>query len=288
MIHKDFALIGATGRVGRLVTQAWKNSLGPVNQIPFQTRNKDLPASPLHIPWDIADGSGPLEEWMNIYGRLSCLIVLSGTTPATGTNMYDNVTLAQSYTQVAHKLEIPRILIASSSAVYGSGSRRPFVETDPCVPINAYGQSKQMMEESLKSYVSPDRDVCCLRIGNILGADALFLNAKRGERIELDTFEDGKGPIRSYIGPTNFAHVLERLATCKSRLPFTLNVAAPFPVYMDDLARAANLNWTRRPASDAAIQTYTLNCDKLARFVQLPTNASDTRAMVNDLKRISL
>lgn len=281
----DFALIGATGRVGRLITRAWRNTPGPWTDTPIQTRDLSTPASATHIPWDIAQGSAALQSWMKVYGNLSCLIVLAGTTPATGTDMDHNVILAKSYVQAAHDLGIPRVLIASSSAVYGSGSGSPLAETDPCSPLNAYGASKQKMEQALRIHPLADGGLCCLRIGNVLGADALFLNAAQGGSITLDVFDNGHGPLRSYIGPSDLAHVLGHLATTTKNLPFTLNIAAPTPVHMDSLAKAANLDWAARPAPETALQNLTLDCRKLMQFVALSNTASDPTSLIKDWKR---
>ena len=280
-----FALIGATGRVGRLVTNAWRSTPGPWTNTPIQTRDLTGPASATHIPWDVAQGPGALQDWMDVFGPLSCLIVLAGTTPATGTDMNDNVALAQRYVQAAHDLGIPRVLIASSSAVYGSGSGSPLAETDPCAPLNAYGASKQMMEQALQAYPMADGNLCCLRIGNVLGADALLLNAAKGGPVVLDIFANGHGPLRSYIGPGDLAHVLGHLATMPHPLPFTLNIAAPTPGYMDALANAADLHWTARPAPETAVQNLTLDCHRLTQYVALSDTASDPTFLIEDWKR---
>lgn len=281
-----FALIGATGRVGRLVTHAWRSTPGPWVGTPIQTRDPTIPASATHLPWDISEGSAALQDWMDVYGPLTCLVVLAGATPATGIDMDDNVTLAQRYVQAAHDLGIERVLIASSSAVYGSGSGSPLRETDPCAPLNAYGASKLKMEQVLQTHPMADGNLCCLRIGNVLGADALLLNAAKGDPVTLDIFADGHGPLRSYISPSDLAQVLGYLATTPHRLPFKLNIAAPTPVHMDALANAADLNWSARTAPETAVQNLTLDCHKLTKFVALSDIASDPISMIEDWKRL--
>lgn len=280
---RRFALIGATGRVGKLVTRVWRTSSERWSEIPIQTRNLTNPASALHIPWDVRHGAEPLRRWMQAYGKLDCLIILAGTTPSTGENMSENLLVAQQYMDAAIELGIERVLIASSSAVYGVGSA--LSEESKCNPSNFYGISKLKMEHYLETLSPLVSDVCCMRIGNVVGADALLWQVVLGKPIILDVFRNGHGPLRSYIGPTDLAHVFVHLATTEKKLPFKLNIAAPSPVYMDDLARAADLDWVARSAPDVAVQNLTLNCTKLAKFVKLPINASDPELMVKDWKR---
>ena len=46
--------------------------------------------------------------------------------------------------QAARSLKVPRLVYASSAAVYGHPTRVPIVETDPCQPISPYGLEKQI------------------------------------------------------------------------------------------------------------------------------------------------
>lgn len=285
MTHAKIALIGSTGRVGKMIATGWRKSQSPWSMAPLQTRNTHKPASPTHIPWNIAQGPAPLETWMNVYGPLNCLIVLAGTTPATGQNMGDNITLTERYVDAAEQMGIPRILIASSSAIYGPGVGVPLSETAICAPLNAYGQSKLDMETALQGRSSQKLNICCLRIGNVLGADALLLNAATGRDITLDVFENGHGPQRSYIGPGVMADILGQLACVPNPLPPALNLAAPTALYMDELAHAANLTWTPRLAPNTMIQDLTLDCDLLQALVNLPPLSSDPEQMIEDWKR---
>lgn len=286
MLISKIGLIGSTGRVGQMVTNNWRHSRRPWANAPVQSRYMQEPASAKHIPWDITEqGKTGLLNWMQTFGQLDCLVVLAGTTPATGQNMQDNLTLTKRYIEAFAELGLKRVLFASSSAVYGAGDGTPLNEDSNCVPLNEYGKSKLQMEKYLSEKRSDCIEICCLRIGNVVGADALLSNADQKKITSIDIFNNGRGPLRSYIGPRDLADVLGQLATTESALPFTLNVAASEPIYMDDLAGAAQLEWRPRPAPPTAIQNITLNCDKLETLVHLPEASSKPIRMTSDWKR---
>jgi nucleoside-diphosphate-sugar epimerase len=86
-----------------------------------------------------------------------------------------NTQLGLAAVAAAAQLEIQRVLLASSSAVYGTHSDAPFTETDPLVPVNDYGRAKQVMEQICHARAhATGVALCCLRIGNVAGADALL------------------------------------------------------------------------------------------------------------------
>jgi nucleoside-diphosphate-sugar epimerase len=139
------------------------------------------------------------------------------------------------------------VLLASSSAVYGFGDGSPMSETHSCAPVNTYGKSKLDMEAMARNVAADtNMEICCLRIGNIAGADALLLNASKATPetpLIIDRFPDGAGPLRSYIGPTQAGDVLAQLACHQGTLPHVLNLAGTAPIHMEELAIAAALPW---------------------------------------------
>ncbi len=64
-----------------------------------------------------------------------------------------------------------RLIFSSSAAVYGHGEDRPFLETDPCRPVNPYGGTKLAMEQTLAHTASQlGLRYFCLRYFNAAGA----------------------------------------------------------------------------------------------------------------------
>ena len=76
-----FALMGASGRVGRLITSAWENRDSPWHTVPLQYRRPQILSHSRSIPWDVADGPDGLLKWMDRFGILETLIVMAGVTP---------------------------------------------------------------------------------------------------------------------------------------------------------------------------------------------------------------
>jgi UDP-glucose 4-epimerase len=70
---------------------------------------------------------------------------------------------------------VAHVVLASSAAVYGAGGDTFLDEDDPLRPITPYGVSKSKMEEFAHriAATSASPAITILRIGNIVGADAL-------------------------------------------------------------------------------------------------------------------
>jgi len=135
------------------------------------------------------------------------------------------------------KAGIRNIVFSSTAAVYGMPEQNPIAETEPYAPVNAYGESKVMVEKLLDWFdrIHGMRSVC-LRYFNACGADPagragedhepethlipLLLRAvKTGEPVTLfgDDYPTPDGTcIRDYIHVTDLAraHIaaLEHLA----------------------------------------------------------------------------
>lgn len=260
----DLVVTGASGRAGRLLAAAWAQSGAPVvlQHRCLTARADALPA----LQWAPLEGDAPLRDWVQAHDAPRAMLVLSGATPGTGRDLSLNRPLAETCLAAAHKAGIRRVLVASSSAVYGGGRAQPWHESDPARPTSSYGRAKAEAEEACAEWLGRGLEVCCLRIGNIAGADALLLNADN-PMLEIDQFADGSGPLRSYIGPQSMARVVLALARLAGPLPPILNFAAPHPVAMADLADAAGLAWRWRPAPPSAVARFTLDCRALAAFV---------------------
>ena len=281
-----FALMGASGRVGRLIASAWANRDSPWRTVPLQYRRPQTLFHSGNIFWDVTDGPDGLLKWMDRFGNLETLIVMAGVTPATSSDMTLNTKIAKAYLDAARVAGIKRVLLASSSAVYGFGDGSPMSETHPCAPVNTYGKSKLDMEAMARNVAADtNMEICCLRIGNIAGADALLLNASKATPeapLIIDHFPDGAGPLRSYIGPTQASDVLAKLACHQGTLPPVLNLAGTAPIHMEELAIAAALPWRYATAPQTARQSIALDCSVLAALIDMPRGTHDAKMITLD------
>jgi UDP-glucose 4-epimerase len=80
---------------------------------------------------------------------------------------------------------VSRIVFSSTAAVYGMPERIPIVETEPYAPVNAYGETKVMVERLLHWFdqIHGIRSIC-LRYFNAAGADP---SGRTGESHEPET-----------------------------------------------------------------------------------------------------
>ena len=272
--------VGSSGRTGRMVQYHWRAD-APAGFAVVEQMRRDVP--PDGLRWSPLDGTTALVDHVRHNGPIDAMIMLAGVTPGPGKDLALNSALALACVTAAQQAQIGRVLLASSSAVYGAGDGTSVAETAPTAPVNAYGEAKCAMELAIAPWRDRGLDLCCLRIGNVAGADALLLNVARlspQEPVIIDQFDDGQGPTRSYIGAGTLAAVLRTLATQVAPLPPVLNIGAPAPVSMQSLAHAAGQPYRFRPAPPQAHQHITLDCTALSRLYPFTTDDSDPHVMV--------
>lgn len=276
---RTWLLVGGTGRVGQLMAPHWPDCLPAGVQLVVQHRQPDrldgLFWSPLTTPLPMVD---PPEA----------MIVLSGVTPGRG-DLDDNRRLAEAALQAAADAGVGRVLLASSQAVYGAGQGLAMAEDAPTLPVNAYGAAKLAMEQAVERFRAGGMDLCCLRIGNVAGADAMLINAAKATDeapVIIDQFPDGESPVRSYIGPGTLARVLSALLAAPGKLPPVLNVAAPGPIAMADLVRAAGRPFVYRAAPPTAFARILIDCARLQAMFAFSPSDSDAAVMVAQCKEI--
>lgn len=276
-------VVGSSGAVGHLLLPHWRRARSSVT---LQSRYGRAPDVLLPmLQWNPDDGPEALLDWVAAKGETPhAMLILAGVTPRSGRDIHLNTQIAETCIAAARSVGVPRVLVASSSAVYGDHLTHPFAETDPPIPVNAYGEAKLDMEKACLRW-SAALEVVCLRIGNVAGADALLRQFFEPEHstIFLDKFADGSTPERSYIGPGTMAEILVRLAALKRDLPSVLNFAAPSPVQMATLADAAGLSWQERTRNDTKGRSITLDCTRLWEILPAPSHASDPTEMVAQL-----
>ena len=256
-------LLGATGRIGRMLRRHWAAHPPEGVEIIAQSRQ----AGPGLWQWDPLDPRPPI--------KADVVLGFAGVVPRPDVDFGLNARLGRAAVDMARHIGARRVLLASSSAVYGPGVW--MAEGHYCNPANPYGEAKLAMEAAV---ARAKVETCCLRIGNVAWADALLGRLEPGKRVVLDRFQSGAGPLRSYIGPRTLAEVLETLARFDGALPRLLNIAAPTPVRMEALLLALGREWDWTPAPISAVEEVTLDCSQLASVHSFSPSAGSAGVLI--------
>jgi nucleoside-diphosphate-sugar epimerase len=235
-------------------------------------------AGPGWLRWDMLTGPAPFGREM-AGGVMLCL---AGGVPGGAAEPDRNTDLAMAACAAARAAEMRHVFLTSSAAIYGAappGGRR-LVEEDVPAPLTEYGRTKLEMERAVASRRGDGLGVTVLRIGNVIGSDALVgADPDPAVMKGLDPVAGGVGPVRSYIGPGRLSRVLEALvdlALAGQALPEVLNIAAVQPVAMGALLDAAGLRWRANPPNPAVIPVVALDTGRLEAL--LPGLAGDGSA----------
>ena len=265
-------LLGANGKLGRMLRFQWSSS-GP-DIIPIV--RKPLPTG--ERVWAPGDDTAELP-------RVDAVLALWGRTSGTEVELTENVSLGVSAMELGMALGAGHVIHCSSAAVYKPGATpRTEAQTDP---QNLYGKSKLAMEQAVSAFQSlnggPKASI--LRIGNVAGADSLFVNLARRKVIELDTFADGSGPQRSYIAPRDLAHVIEMVLQHPPEEGLrVMNVAAPRVTAMADIVKATGTALHRKAADAAAAPMVALDVTQQQALAVLPDSAADAAYLVTEAR----
>jgi UDP-glucose 4-epimerase len=273
-------LVGSTGKVGQLLYRGWLNGSSSGIELICQTRRKIHDQNESFVEWDPLQPNSSITEWIVKNGALDAMIVLAGVVSGSDEELHLNSTIAVNCINAAKAALVPRVLVASSSAVYGVWKNGPYTETDETRPVSQYGQAKLEMEQVCANLIDASSNICMMRIGNVVGADAL-LTAK-SSTLCIDQFDDGHGPRRSYIGPLSLLSVLESLICNESSLPYSINIGQPNPLGMEELAQSADRVWTYKRVIGRDNQNITLDVNLLKGFHSFPPLSSSPRSMVNE------
>jgi nucleoside-diphosphate-sugar epimerase len=283
---KRWLICGASGRVGTMISNAWRHD--PDDRWTLTQQRRDSVAGCL--TWNFADGPFALLSHAERYGPFDGMLVLNGLVPGQPPPNYQaNVTLARQAAEAAKEAGVGRFLHASSSAVYGTHSTEPYAETAELRPVDDYGRSKVEAEKACSEILGDSVMVTHLRIGNVVGAGSLYRNIEArqpGASLDLRVFADGGGPVRSHVGPVSLAKIIKTLALHDGKLPQAINVAATPPVSMADLLTAANVPWVETAARPNEAQFVLLDCSRLAEFCTLSPDEVTPAAMHGQWERV--
>ncbi len=270
-------ILGASGRIGRLLRLCWKED-APRGIAPVWQYRRGAFANALRL--DFMNDQAGLGDALC---QADAVLVLAGVTPGPGLCAPDyaaNAEIAGTVLEAAAQADVGKVLLTSTAAVYGAADPglHGFHETGGIDPASDYGKSKAGMEH-LADTLGAGR-ACCLRIGNVAGADQLLGPGQRD--IKLDVFPDGSGPRRTYLGPGMLASILAQLLQTKTPLPGRLNIGGTSPVDMRDLLHAAGMHHAMRPAPAGLPETVALDCSRMRALIHVPDGTGEAGEIVRD------
>jgi UDP-glucose 4-epimerase len=118
-----------------------------------------------------ADGTGGAEARFDAVVHLAARIEVGESAQEPGLYMRHNVVSAVNVVEAMRAAGVPRVVAASTAAVYGEPEAVPIGETARTVPTNAYGASKLAMDEYLGFAAGAyGMSAVSLRFFNVAGA----------------------------------------------------------------------------------------------------------------------
>ncbi|WP_281980904.1 NAD-dependent epimerase/dehydratase family protein [Thalassorhabdomicrobium marinisediminis] len=286
-------ILGSTGRLGTLLARCARN-----DGAGWQTQAR---APGADILWSgRIDDAGANEVFC---GGATLINMIGDTGSDQDALTACNVDFVEALLERSARAGVAHVLLASSAAVYGAGSARPFEETDAMHPETPYAESKAVMERVAARFCmgAAAPAVTVARIGNVAGADALLAAARThgqaGRRMALHRFGDGAAaryPRRSYIGPRDFFACIKALVTRPAQGFRVVNVTHPQPVSLDALLQAyrthliPDLQWEDAPAPAGIPPEVILSTQRLAQYITLPERAAPADALARQVAEVAI
>ncbi len=275
-------MLGGGGRLGRLLSRACQ--VEGVGTWRFQSR-QNLEADHA-VQLDLLSQPDTIAKAAK---GCAAIINLAGVTNAGDGDFAMNTDLAITGLEIARRVGVPRVFLASSAAIYGRSDHLHHEDETPA-PFSPYGAAKARMEDAIRHWDAQHTDVepVIMRLGNIAGADQLLSRLVLGDArgvITLDQFPNGEGPQRTYIGPGALLCCFAALATAPI-CPGTLNVSLPGFVAMADLLSEIGADWRFGKAPDTAIPKVGLDVTRLSGvWADIPEKGT-ARGIIGDLRQI--
>ena len=172
--EKAVVITGASGFIGSNVAKLFvdsgftvinidkkKRELEGVTQYPFEIDNKQVKGVIELIKPEIV---------IHIAANNSVPMSVQDPMPTYTDNVMQTISLLNTCVEA----KVPNFIFASSSSVYGTSIHEEgcFKETDPTLPINPYGRSKQICEKIIKDYADVyGFNFANLRLFNVAGSN---------------------------------------------------------------------------------------------------------------------
>jgi nucleoside-diphosphate-sugar epimerase len=106
----------------------------------------------------LLDGAGPVQDALAGAACVYHLAAQAGVRSSWGrsfrTYTDDNVLATQAVLEACAELQVPRVVCASSSSVYGDVTEMPLREDGPCRPVSPYGVTKLACEHLCRLYAT--------------------------------------------------------------------------------------------------------------------------------------
>ena len=273
---RQVLVLGAGGKVGRMLARAWQKHPSDWWLPIYQTGGAPFGSA---IEWHPEDAP-------DLLPGVDAILALWGVTNSRAGDLADNTRLALRALELAGQLGAQRVLLCSSSAVYARSDKKHTERDAPAAPPTAYGQAKLNMERAVADWAARNPDgpeICILRMANVVGAESLFAALASGAPVTLDRFADGTGPARSYLTIGDLSRfVLALLDYPAPDLPPLLNVAGDHAIAMADLARAAGADIVWKAAPDKAVQRVELDTGQLSKIAGPSHSSHDADRAIAD------
>jgi UDP-glucose 4-epimerase len=192
----------------------------------------------------ITRAHGPVERIIHLAARVS--VVASLASPVTDMQVnYGGTLHALEY---ARATGVPKVVLASSAAVYGDVAALPVAEDAPCRPIAPYGIHKLASEQALDCYAAVHNvATTALRFFNVYGPRqdpsspysgviSIFADRARAGR-PLTIFGDG-GQTRDFVYVGDVVRALVAASTPDQHSRVVANVGTGRETSVAELARA--------------------------------------------------
>ena len=245
-MSRALLVLGAGGRVGRLLQSVWRDR----DDVVFASR---VPSG-AQLAWTGTDAVAQLAD----HGPYRAVLSLVGA-PYSDASLQE-AQIAGEVIALARDLRVGRVMLTSSAAVYGA-EEGLYSEVDPLLGSSPYARSKIALERA----VADRPGTVCLRLGNVAGADSLL--RARKDTWDLVAWPSGATPRRAYVSPNRFAELLLALVHA-DQLPSVLNISGTaVGIEMGDILDAMGLAWAAQTPDAGAVKRHLLD---MARLRSIP------------------